>query len=183
MKVDTGKIEGYADMTAEEKLAALEAYEFEAPAPQNDGEIERLKAALSKSNSENAEWKKKYNSKLSDEEAKAAKEAEEREAMEKELATLRKEKAIGTYKAAYLELGYDAEMAADNAAALHAGDFSTVFANQKKFIEAQKKAAIAGALDQQPKLTGGIPVSEQNVEEASVSAFRRAALGGGKAKQ
>ena len=176
MKVDTGKIEGYADMSAEEKLAALEAYEFEDPAPpKNDGEIERLKAALSKSNSENAEWKKKYNSKLSDEEAKAAKEAEEREAMEKELNTLRKEKAIGTYKAAYLELGYDADMATENAAALHAGDFTKVFANQKKFIEAQKKAAVAGALDKQPTLTGGAPVSGQNVENQAVSSFRKAA--------
>ena len=29
MKIDTNKIPGYADMTAEEKLAALEAYETE----------------------------------------------------------------------------------------------------------------------------------------------------------
>lgn len=178
MKVDTAKIEGYADMTAEEKLAALESYEFEPLPQQNDGEIERLKAALSKSNSENAEWKKKYNSRLSEEEAKANAEAEAREAMEKELADLRKEKAIGSHKAAYLELGYDAEMAAANAEALYSGDFSTVFANQKKFIEAQRKAAVAGALDKQPGLTGGMPISGHNVEEASVGAFRKAALGG-----
>lgn len=172
MKVDTSKINGYEDMTPEEKLTALEAYEFEAP---NTGEVERLKAALSKSNSENAEWKKKYNSKLSDEEAKAAKEAEEREAMEKELASLRKEKAIGTYKSAYLELGYDAEMAAENAAALHSGDFAKVFANQKRFIEAQKKAAAAGALDKQPGLSSGNPLSGENAEDAAVIAFRKGA--------
>ena len=29
MKIDTSKIQGYADMTAEEKLAALEAYEVD----------------------------------------------------------------------------------------------------------------------------------------------------------
>ena len=172
MKVDINKIDGYADMTPEEKLSALEAYEFEAP---GSGEIERLKAALSKSNSENAEWKKKYNSKLSDEEAKAAKESEEREAMEKELTSLRKEKAIGTYKAAYLELGYDAEAAAENAEALHSGDFAKVFSNQKKFIEAQKKAAAAGALDKQPGLSSGNPLSGENAEDAAVIAFRKGA--------
>ena len=112
---------------------------------------------------------------MSDEEAKAAKEAEERAEMEKELASLRKEKAIGTYKAAYLELGYDAEAAAENAEALHSGDFAKVFSNQKKFIEAQKKAAAAGALDKQPGLSSGNPMNSENVESSPVNAFRKGA--------
>lgn len=174
MKIDTSKIEGYAGMTPEQKLEALEAFEIEAPRA-DTGEIQRLRDAVSKANSEAADYKKQLRAKLSDEEAKAAKEAEEREAIEKELASLRKEKAIGTYKAAYLELGYDAEMAAENASALHSGDFAKVFANQKKFIEAQKKAAVAGALDKQPGLSSGKPVTGENAESSAVSAFRAGA--------
>ena len=37
-KIDVTRIEGYESMSAEEKLAALEAYEFEAPAPATDAE-------------------------------------------------------------------------------------------------------------------------------------------------
>jgi chromosome segregation ATPase len=49
-----------------------------------ENEIKRLKDALSKSNSENAEWKRKYNSKLTEDEQRKASE-EEREAYTKSL--------------------------------------------------------------------------------------------------
>lgn len=175
MKVDTGKIEGYAEMSAEEKLSALEAYEFETPDSGTSAEVERLKAALSKSNSENAEWKRKYNSKLSDEEQKAAKDEEERNAILKELEALKKDKAISGHKASYLSLGYDEETAEANARALYAGDFEKVFANHKKFIETQKKTAAAGALDSQPGLSVGKPVTGKEMENRATDAFRKAA--------
>jgi hypothetical protein len=50
-------------MSLEEIEAALA--DIEIPADQS-GEIERLKSALSKSNSENAEWKKKHREALSE---------------------------------------------------------------------------------------------------------------------
>ena len=62
-KIDTSKIEGYADMTPEQKLAALEGYEYE----DNAAELEKQKNALSKANSEAAEWKHKHNALLSEE--------------------------------------------------------------------------------------------------------------------
>ena len=55
-------------ITVEEIESALA--DVEIPADQS-AEIERLKAALSKSNSENAEWKKKHRDALSEEEKKA----------------------------------------------------------------------------------------------------------------
>ena len=48
MKIDTTAISGYAEMSAEEKLAALEAFEFETPAPKDTDEVTKLKTALSK---------------------------------------------------------------------------------------------------------------------------------------
>ena len=50
-----------------------------------------------------------------------------------------------------------------------------VFSNQKKFIEAQKKAAAAGALDKQPGLSSGNPMNGENVESSPVNAFRKGA--------
>ena len=50
-KIDTSKIEGYAEMTPEQKLAALEGFEYE----DNSAELEKQKNALSKANSEAAE--------------------------------------------------------------------------------------------------------------------------------
>ena len=74
MKIDTSRIDGYQNMTVEEKLAALEGFELEAPPP-DDKEIQRLKDALSKSNSEAADYKRQLRAKMTDDEAKAAEEA------------------------------------------------------------------------------------------------------------
>jgi hypothetical protein len=46
MKIDTTAISGYAEMSAEEKLAALEAYEFEAPKADESEEVKKLKELL-----------------------------------------------------------------------------------------------------------------------------------------
>lgn len=59
-KIDTSKITGYAEMSAEDKLKALEAFEYE----DNAAELEKQKAAVSKANSEAAEWKRKHNALL-----------------------------------------------------------------------------------------------------------------------
>nr|DAE04982.1 MAG TPA: hypothetical protein [Siphoviridae sp. ctO0R2] len=77
-KIDITKIEGYDKMTPEEKLAALEAFEYE----DNSFELEKYKNAASKANSEAAEWRKKHNALLSEEEQK-------KQANEEELTTLR----------------------------------------------------------------------------------------------
>ena len=78
-KIDTSKIEGYESMTAEQKLAALEAFEYN----DNAEELEKQKAAVTKANKEAAEHKRKLQEKQSDEEKKAQEEAEERERIQK----------------------------------------------------------------------------------------------------
>lgn len=176
MKIDTAKIEGYADMTPEQKLAALEGFEFEEPAPaDNSAELKRLRDALTKANSEAADYKKQLRAKQTDDEAKAQQEAEAREAMQKELEGLRKDKAVSTFQAKFLGMGYDEKSAAEAAAALQAGDFDAVFAAQEKFTDAAKKAAVAESLKQQPGLTAGKPLGGGDVENPAVAAFRKAA--------
>ena len=172
MKIDTTKIEGYADMSAEEKLAALEGYEIDPP--ETDGrEIQRLKEALSKSNSEAAEYKRQLRAKQTDEEARAAEAARAQEAMQQELEALRKDKAVGAYKAKFLELGYDPDSANKAALALQSGDFETVFDTQAAFIDSAKRAAVSESLGQQPKLTPGTPIGKEAQEKAEFAELRR----------
>lgn len=167
-KIDTSKIEGYADMTPEQKLAALEAFEYE----DNAVELEKQKNALSKANSEAAEWKRKHNALLSEEEKKKQEDADKLAQMEQELADLRKAKAVSEYKAKFVAQGYDEALAEETALAYADGDNSKVFANQSKFLEEYAKKIKADALKKTPKPTpgagsgGGAIDYDKKIEEA-----------------
>ena len=82
MKIDTNQIEGYADMTAEEKLAALEAYEMD-----TTGLVK--KDLLDKATSEAANYKRQLREKLTADEQAEAERAEVFKNMQTELETLR----------------------------------------------------------------------------------------------
>lgn len=151
MKIDTSKIEGYAEMTPEQKLAALEGFEYE----DNTAELERQKNALSKANSEAAEWKRKHNALLTDEQRKQQEQAEKWESMEKELAGLRKEKTVSEYKAKYMAQGYDEALAGEAAVALESDDTATVFACQQKFLTDYAKRVVAEKLKGTPRGADG----------------------------
>jgi hypothetical protein len=155
MKVDTSKINGFEEMSAEEKLNAVLEYEIDVP------NVDKLKEAISKANSEAAGFKKQLREKQSEEEIKAAQAAEEREELLRKVEELTKEKTIKQYESSYLTIGYDADMAKQNAEALYSGNFDVVFANQKDFIEAQKKVAVSAAFDKQPGLSNGSPITNE----------------------
>lgn len=150
-KIDTSKIDNYANMTAEEKVAALEGYEFEV----DNSEVEKLKTQLSKANAEAAEWRRKHNALLSDEERKEAERQEADAAMKAELEALRKKIAISDSKARFLGLGYDEKLATETAKALAEGDMEKVFANQQIHIENIRKAERASALGDTRKPPAG----------------------------
>lgn len=171
MKIDTSRIDGYAEMTTDEKLAALESYEIEPSGP----EIQKWKDAVSRANSEAAEYKKQLRAKLSDDEAKQAQDAEEREAILKELESLRRDQGGEYIPGKIFKPGYDAQSAQKAAKALQAGDFDTVFATQEAFIETAKKSAVAQSLKTQPSLTSGDPLGGEDVESAALASFRKAA--------
>ena len=149
-KLDTTLIEGYDNMTPEQKVAALESLEYEDHA----AELEKTKNALTKANGDAAEWKRKHNALLTEDELKRQKEAEERQSIMDELNTLRAEKLISGYKASYMANGYDEALAEQTARALAAGEMDTVFANQKTFQEAHDKALKAQLMGGTPKPAG-----------------------------
>ena len=71
-KIDVSSIDGYENMTAEEKIKTLEAFEYN----DNSTELEKYKSAASKANSEAASWKKKHNELLSEDERKKQEQAD-----------------------------------------------------------------------------------------------------------
>lgn len=145
-KIDTAKIEGYDTMSAEEKLTALESYEFD----DHSGEVENLRNAISKANGDAADWKRKHHELLSAEE-KAKVEREEHDAqIQAELDELRQDKAISGYKANFLANGYSEELAASSAKAMATGDTDTVFANSKIFKDELMKSVKADMLKSTP---------------------------------
>ena len=150
-KIDTTRIEGYESMTAEQKVAALEAIEF----ADNTEELERYKKAASKANSEAADWKKKHNALLSDEERNKQQNAEEINTLRDRVAELEKEKLISAHKARFLALGYDEQLAAETADAMANGDTDKVFEAQRKFLEHHDKAYKSTLLGQTPTPPAG----------------------------
>lgn len=158
-KIDTSTIEGYADMTLEEKVAALEAFEYE----DNLSEIERYKNAASKANSEAAEWRKKHNALLSEDEAKKLAEEEEINTLKQQVAEFKKEKLVAEHKAHYVSLGYDEDLAGETALALVDNDTDKVFANQKRFLETHDKkykAQLMGENSTPPAGQSGDPIKK-----------------------
>ena len=175
MKIDTSKIDGYEAMSPEQKLAALEGFEYEDGA----SEIARLKNAVSTSNKEAAEWKRKHNALLTEDEQKKAASEETMKQMQQELEELRKEKAISSYKARFLGLGYDEAMAEASAKAMAENDWGTVFTNQSKHQEAMSKKLKAELLKGTPTPPAGAGttrMTKDDIMKIQDSSERQAAI-------
>lgn len=150
-KIDITKIEGYENMTPEQKLAALEGFEYE----DNSAELERYKNAVSKANSEAADWKKKYNAQLSEDERNKQASEDELKTLRDRVAEMEKKELVATHKAQFLALGYDEALADETAKAMAEGNTEKVFANQKKFLETHDKTLKAEILKTTPTPPAG----------------------------
>lgn len=150
MRISTDKIEGFENMTADEKVAALLGLEIETDET-TPAEITKLKSALSKANSEAADFKRKLHEKLSDEEkAKAEAEAAQKELNDK-YAALLKESTISKNTARYTALGMSVELASAAAEAAFDGDNEKVFECLGRFKSDMEKAIRADILDRTPR--------------------------------
>ena len=139
-------------MSVEDIEKALEGIEMPTD---NSAEIDRLKNALSKSNSEAADYRKQLREKMSAEEIKAKEDAELIEELKKERDTLLREKTVAGHKAKFLGLGYDETLANETAEALTSGEINKVFTNMKKHIESVEKRIRADVLKETPTPEGG----------------------------
>ena len=166
-KIDTTKIEGYAEMSAEDKLKALE--EFDMPDPDYTGYVR--KETADKYASEAADFKKKYKDLLSDEQRKQQEQDETLKDMKSELEKLRTEKKINEHTTNLIKLGYDEESAKKAAQATIDGDFSTVYELQSKFIADTKKNVQSEILKSTPA-----PNLGDGEEKLTKAVFKRLSL-------
>lgn len=164
-KIDVSTIEGYDDMTPEQKVAALEGIDL--PAPDLKDYVK--KSAMDKAASDAASWKKKYQDLLSDEDRKKSEEAEELSNLRTQVAELTKRETIAKYTANFISQGYEKELAAETAKAMAEGDTATVFANNQKFLDAYAKTIRSENMKNTPRpedgSAGGIDFSKK-IEEA-----------------
>lgn len=142
-KIDTSKIEGYSEMTAEQKIAALEGYEID-----STGWVS--KSVLDKATSDAADWKKKYQSTLSEaEQARLA--AEEAQAnVNARLAEYERRDKISTAKDKYIATGFSVELATATAEAFVDGKMDIVLENITKHANDVAIAAKDKALKDTP---------------------------------
>ena len=152
-------------MTVEEINAALA--EVELPVDQT-AEVERLKNALSKSNSENAEWKKKHREALSEEERKAQETADLIKQLKERNEALERESSVSKHKAKFLGMGYDETLAGDAAVAMVDGDMDKLFSYQQKHQEALEKKIRADAMKGTKK-----PVGDQGTGGMTLENLRK----------
>ena len=175
MRIDTTKIENYAEMSAEDKLKALEEYEFEVPAPKdNSEEVNKLKTALSKANSDAAEWKRQFREKQTEQERIESERKEREAAVEEELRTLRRDKTVSGYVANCLALGYDKDLALRAAEAMADNDAVTIMSCQQEFLETKTKELEEAALNKQPTITSGSPPTAKVAEAEAYNKMRAA---------
>jgi hypothetical protein len=139
-------------MTLEEIETALESIELPTD---NSAELDRLKTALSKSNSEAADYKRQLREKLTTDELKAKEDAEQREKLQNDYNELVKKVTITENKAQLLAIGYDDALATETAEAMFNGEIDKVILNQKKHIESVEKKVRSELTKKTPKADGG----------------------------
>ena len=95
----------------------------------------KMKRAMERANSEAADYKKKYNATLSEQERVSQEKAEEKARRDERLAELEREISIHKFTEQYLDLGYDKESAIAAANAQVNNDVDTLFKLQQKIID------------------------------------------------
>lgn len=143
MKIE---IENYAEMSPEEKIAALEA---------NYSSVAQIKASADKAASEAADYKKKWREAVGAEEAQKQANDEAMATLKARVEELEHERAVTGYANAYLAMGYDEKLAKNAAEALAKGDMDAVFKFQKTHNDAREKALRSELLKQTPPPAAG----------------------------
>lgn len=159
-QIDTAGIEGFDSMTADEKVSALLAFQYDDGAEKlkaAEAETAKWKAASDKASSEAAGYKKQLNASKSEEERAKIETEETMKAMQEELAALRQEKKISDAKTVFLGGGFDEATAADAATAFVESDIAKMSAALKKYREAIEIQTKSKLMDSSPKPDGGYP--------------------------
>jgi len=150
MKIDVAQITDYDSLSLEEKVAALENFEYDDHSEAVET-IGKYKDATDKATKEAAEYKKQLKALQEQQKTGNSKADDTIAQLQKQVAELTRQNTIASYTAQFTALGYDAELAQATAIATADGDVATVFENQRKFLEQHDKDTKANILKQTPK--------------------------------
>ena len=154
--------EAYKEGMTEEEIST--ALQTAGAGQSNTAELDKLKAQLSKANSEAADYKKQLRGKQTADEAAAAEQKAAMDKLTQENADLKRSFALSDKKAKLINMGYDEKLA----------DSTAVAMNQAKFNESREKAIQAELMKKTPRPaagsegTGGMDYAKK-IEEAQAS--------------
>lgn len=137
-------------------------------------ELDKLKAKLSRANSEAADYKRQLRERMSADEAAKADRDEQINAMKTELEELRRGRTLSDYTARFVGLGLDEEAAGVAATALADGKADDLFSGLKSFLETVKKGAVSEAMSGQKGLSSGEPVQGADKDKTFTEMLRKA---------
>ena len=153
-KIDVSGIEGYAEMSAEEKVTALEGFEYEDNSKELSElqtDLDKYKDAVTKANHEAADYKKQLKALQEQTKTGNTKADETIQNLQQQVADLTRQNTIASYTSQYTALGYSDELAKETAEAQADGDVAKVMENQRKFLEEHEKNLKAEILKQTPR--------------------------------
>lgn len=137
-------------------------------------ELDKLKARLSRANSEAADYKRQLRERMSADEAAKADREEQLNAMKSELEELRRGRTLSDYTAKFAGLGLAEGAAISAAEALADGKTDDLFSGLKTFLETVKKSAVSEAMSGQKGLSSGEPVQGADKDKAYNDLLRKA---------
>ena len=167
-KIDTSKIENFDSMSDEEKIKALQDFDFTTSEELED-ELKKAKKANDKLSSENAELKrqkKKLESEKADDDDAHKSEIEK---LTERLDEMVKVNSINEYKASFIAQGYSEELALDTAKASVDGDIKKIMQNQKKFLGEHDEKVIQKAMTEVKSPKG----TEEKYKDMTLEKFRK----------
>lgn len=171
-ELENSKENGTNETNTEQKAPDTSALEAELKAVK--AERDKLKQSVTNASADASEWKKKYQSKLSEEDKAKEEQDAAYAAMQEELTALKAERDIATFTAMLTGdgIGMDAETAKAVAEALHSGETDKVFSGIRKFIESHDKALAEKAMLNNPTLPGGKSTKTVTKEEFDKMGYR-----------
>lgn len=171
-KIDPSKIEGFDNLSADEKVAALLNQEIEVEQTE-PADVTKLKTSLSKANSEAAEYKRLLREKQTEAERAEADRAEREKALQDELASYRDRERISTYKANLMGAGIDEPTADLMAKSLPEGVADEYFLATKSFLDNQRQKLLTESINKQPGLSVGTPPTAAQAEREEENLLRK----------
>ena len=156
-ELENSKENGTETKETKSEPAKVDTASLEARIKQLESENGKLKQAQTNASADASEWKKKYQSKLSEEDKAREEQETANAAMQKELELLRAERDIANYTGTLTApgIGMDAETAKDVATAMQEGNMAKVIDGIRKFIVSHDKAMAEKAMLNNPVLPGG----------------------------